>query len=95
MNTQRTPGKTRQMFPLHRLSPNIRKDVPLAVDWEENKQTNKNKQKKNQLCCNGRTKSSKVLANFATQFGSGRVILYPHLANPENETQLACSKFIA
>lgn len=47
MNTQRTPGKTRQMFPLHRLSPNMRKDVPLAVDWEENKQTNKNKQKEN------------------------------------------------
>lgn len=45
MNTQRTPGKTRQMYPLHRLSPKMRKDVPLTVDWEENKRTNTNRKK--------------------------------------------------
>lgn len=29
-----------------------------------------------------------IIANFATKFGSGRVILFPLLANPETEPEL-------
>lgn len=36
-----------------------------------------------------------TVANFATKFGSGRVILFPHPANPETQPKLVCSKFIA
>lgn len=33
------------------------------------------------------------IANFATKFGSGRVILSPYLANRETELEPVCNKF--